>query len=253
MQWRNQFAWQFMILAIDAGNTRIKWGMHDGSGWVSTGNATYLDMVSVAKSWRALATPDRIVISNVAGEKIRSELVVLLGHWHRDPVWIVSRSEECGVTNCYSEPERLGSDRWASLIASHALQLGCCLVVSSGTAMTVDVLLDSGKFLGGIIVPGQQLMMDALSSKTAGVRPLPKGKFTPYANNTTDAVFSGTMQALAGAIMMMHRQVVISQKTEPLCVLSGGDSAVMKSLLDWVPTQIVDNLVLEGLIRIAQK
>lgn len=242
-----------MILAIDSGNTRIKWGMHDGNDWVSTGTATHLDLVRLAKSWRTFEIPDEIIISNVAGEIIRSELVVLLAHWHCEPRWIMASNQECGVVNCYSEPERLGSDRWAALIAARGMSLGPCLVVSAGTAMTVDVLLDSGQFLGGIIVPGQQLMLDALVGKTAGVRPLPGGKFTHYPNNTSDAVFSGTLQALAGAIFMMHNEVVKSYQVEPLCFLSGGDAAVIKPLLNAIPTQIVDNLVLEGLIRIAQQ
>lgn len=242
-----------MILAIDAGNTRIKWGLHDGHDWVSTDTAPYLDMVRIAKSWRTFEVPDEIIISNVAGEKIRSELVVLLAHWHREPHWISARSQECGVLNGYSEPERLGSDRWAALIAVHSMNLGPSLVVNAGTAMTVDVLLSSGQFVGGIIVPGQQLMFDALLGKTAGVRPLPGGKFTRYPDNTADAVSSGTLQALAGAIFMMHNEVVLDYQVQPHCFLSGGNAAVIMPLLGSIPTQIVDNLVLEGLIRIAEQ
>ena len=241
-----------MILAIDAGNTAIKWGMHDGSEWQSQGSAIHSELVHVAKIWRTFATPDHIIISNVAGELVRSELALLLSPWHREPNWLVAKSRECGVVNGYAIPAQLGSDRWASLIAAKAIYDGSCLVVTVGTAMTVDALTEDGKFLGGIIVPGPQLMLDALAGKTAGVRPQQRGVFARFPDNTADAAFSGSLQALTGGIERMRSSMVDTRQQEPFVILSGGGSSVLQPLLN-MPFQVVDNLVLEGLIRIAQQ
>ena len=241
-----------MILAIDAGNTLVKWGLHDGRNWQSIGSVAHLELVSVAKIWRSFEPPESIVISNVAGEKIRSELSVLVSHLHREPHWIVAKDEECSVINGYRHPAQLGSDRWASLIAARAMYGGSCLVVSVGTAMTVDALSGEGKFLGGIIVPGPQLMVDALTGRTAGIRLRTGAKFQQLPDNTADAVYSGSRQALAGAIEQIRGIMMEMQLEEPLCILSGGGAAEIEPLLR-MPYRVVENLVLEGLIRIAKQ
>lgn len=240
-----------MILAIDAGNTRVKWGLHDGEGWSARGGVLNAELVHLAEAWRSLPVPERIVVSNVAGQKVRSELAVLLSHWHRDPIWVVARSRECGVTNRYQVPSQLGSDRWAAAIAARHLHPGPCLVASVGTAMTVDVLGAEGDFLGGIVVAGPELMLEALVLKTAGVRGH-KGQFQWIPTNTADAVHSGAMQALTGAIERMYRHVEKIQAVQPMCILCGGGASLLQPLLA-MPLRVEENLVLEGLIRIARQ
>jgi type III pantothenate kinase len=240
-----------MILAIDAGNTRVKWGMCDSSGWVARGGVPNIDLVHLAESWRALPAPGRIVISNVAGQKVRSALNVLLAHWHKEPLWVMARSQECGVVNRYQVPEQLGSDRWASLIAARHLHPGACLVVSAGTAMTVDILSSGGEFLGGIITPGPELMLEGLVQKTANIRSR-EGRFEWIPTNTADAVYSGAMQALAGAVERIYRHVAQTQGIQPMCILGGGGAQRLQPLLA-MPLRMEDNLVLEGLVRIARQ
>jgi type III pantothenate kinase len=109
----------------------------------------------------------RIIVSNVGGDGARSGLSDLFAHWGVQPQWAVASAYQCGVRNYYADPTQLGSDRWASLIAAWRIQRQGCIVVSAGTAMTVDALSDTGEFLGGIIVPGLQLMQNALIRGTA--------------------------------------------------------------------------------------
>lgn len=241
-----------MILAIDAGNTRVKWGLHDGTAWVARGGAFNLELIHLAESWRVLPTPERVVVSNVAGWKVRSELTVLLAHWRREPVWVVARDRECGVTNRYRTPSQLGSDRWAAAIAARHLHPGATsLVVSVGTAMTVDVLTSEGEFQGGIVIPGPESMRDALLLKTAGIRGH-RGEFQWLPTDTADAVHSGIMQALAGAVERMHRHAMQTLGVQPLCILSGGGAPLLQPLLA-MPLRLEENLVLEGLVRIARQ
>src|ERR1700693_3345149 len=88
-----------LILAIDAGNTRIKWGMHDGARWTGGGTAVKGEITRLQEAWKVLPTPAKIVISNVAGEMVRSELTVLLARWRVAPHWVKSATDQCGVVS----------------------------------------------------------------------------------------------------------------------------------------------------------
>lgn len=241
-----------MILLIDAGNTRIKWARYEGD-WGGRGDVPVGDVLHLAEVWRGSDAPSRVVVSNVAGAKVRSELALLLAHWHCPVIWVESRETECGVRNGYGDPAQLGSDRWAALIgARHRFPNGDVLVVSVGTAMTVDALTGSGEFLGGVIVPGMELMAHALHSKTAGVGQT-AGGFANFPTTTGDAVYSGAVQAMTGAIERMHGAFCRQRDIpEVPCVLTGGGAGALGPLLN-IPVVQVDNLVLEGLLRVAEK
>ena len=166
------------ILAIDAGNTRVKWGVHDGTQWVSQG------AVRTAESARlrdTLPAAERIVIANVAGEGVRESLTAALCAIGAEPRWVVSKAEQCGVRSSYAEPSRLGPDRWAALIAARHLHEGACIVVNAGTTMTVDALSADSIFLGGFIVPGYALMRETLAGNTAHLA-LREGAFSSAAS-----------------------------------------------------------------------
>src|SRR5262249_54399199 len=119
-----------VVLAIDCGNTRLKWGVHEGGAWRVTDAVQLGAIPRLQVQWRSLETPRRVLVSNVAGEAVASELAKLIAHWPVEATWIRAQRKACGVTNSYSEPERLGSDRWAALIAARALHRGPALVVN---------------------------------------------------------------------------------------------------------------------------
>lgn len=236
------------LLAIDAGNTRVKWGVHDGVKWVRQG------ALPTAESERLrgeLEPVDRVVIANVAGERVRQALTAALAGAGSEPYWVVSKAEQCGVRSSYAEPVRLGPDRWAALIAARHLHEDPCVVVNAGTTMTVDALSADGIFLGGFIVPGYALMREALAGNTAHLS-LREGEFSFFPDNTGDAIASGALNALAGAVDRMCRYVVDTGQSEPVVVLSGGNAGLLEPRLNGRP-QVVDNLVLEGLVRIGSE
>ena len=152
---------------------------------------------------------------------------------------------QCGVSNAYADPARLGADRWAALIGARALHAADCLVVMAGTATTIDVLTANGEFRGGLILPGERLMKHALAERTAGL-PLSGGSVTDYPRDTGDAIETGCFFAQLGAIERMFSRL----GTERLCLLSGGAAGRMAGHLS-IPLRVVDNLVLEGLARIS--
>jgi type III pantothenate kinase len=240
-----------IILAVDAGNTRIKWGLHDGSGWKAAGAVSHAGRDDLAGAWSRLEAPRRIAVSNVAGAQAGHFLRDLLGRWSAEQIWISSRAEQCGVRSAYLDPGQLGCDRWASLIAARSLEPGPCLVVTAGTALTADALSGDGMFLGGIIVPGVGLMKQALAGNTAGLRQ-EQGGFADFPRSTADAIESGAAQALAGAVERMGALLAARSRAAPACLLSGGAAEALAPRLS-LPARRVDNLVLEGLLIIARE
>ena len=158
-----------MILAVDAGNTRIKWGLHDGNSWQAKGWVATADAAGLGDAWKDLAAPERIVASNVAGPQVAMQIEEACKGWPARIQWIVAVESQCGVSNGYEIPSQLGSDRWAALIAARAIAPEGCVVVNAGTAMTVDALTADGVFLGGLIVPGLATMLRALAENTAAI------------------------------------------------------------------------------------
>ena len=182
------------VLVIDAGNTRIKWGTHDGAHWLMQ---SWVDTARAAQLKRALAgaPPLRaVVVSNVAGAAVREKILQILP----------PTPAQCGVRNGYDHPAQLGCDRWAALIGARRLYGGPAVIVNAGTALTVDALAGDGVFVGGMIVPGAELMRKALAGHTAALK-LQPGKFSFFPNTTGDAIMSGAINALAGAIERMAR------------------------------------------------
>jgi type III pantothenate kinase len=122
------------------------------------------------------------------------------------------------------------------------------VIANAGTTMTVDALSADSIFLGGFIVPGYSMMRQALASRTAQLG-LPEGAFSFFPDKTGDAIVSGALNALAGAIDRMCQYVVQTGEDQPLVVLSGGDAVLLEARLSPRP-HVIDHLVLEGLVCI---
>jgi type III pantothenate kinase len=238
-----------MILAIDAGNSRVKWGWHDGGGWSSLATVSLIEFAAANHDINPFAAthenPARIVISNVAGDGAHQLLINWTSIFDAEPLWLKGEAERCGVRSRYERPEQLGPDRWAALIAARALHQGPCLVVNAGTATTADVLSAQGEFLGGLILPGVDLMRFVLHEHT-GRLPLQEGQFVRTPRNTVDAIETGCRHAQAGAVERMARVAGAGAQ----CVVSGGAGKALIEQLG-IPSRYVENLVLEGLARIA--
>ncbi|MDO8294183.1 MAG: type III pantothenate kinase [Gallionella sp.] len=241
-----------MKLLIDAGNTRIKWALADGSEadgqtWQRSGVLPVEQAGKLSQQFAGLEGIRQVWVSNVAGEEIAQHIRAACGS--AQPRFIVAQEVQCGVRNGYSSPAQLGSDRWAALIAAWYLVRGTCLVVNSGTATTVDALSAMGEFIGGLILPGVELMQRSLCAATAQLQAAQAGKYASFPLNSADALYSGALQASCGAIERQH--ALLGGSSAPV-VLSGGAEEVLRNRLN-VPLRIVDNLVLQGLWLIAQE
>jgi len=249
------------FLAVDVGNTRLKWALYDaplpGAGMVAHG-AVFLEAIDqlAEGQWRDLPAPASMLGSIVAGEGIRRRTEEQLEVWDVEPRWVVSGASACGVTNGYDHPTRLGVDRWVALIGARhrILARGAprpILVVMVGTAVTVDALDTEGNFLGGLILPGFGLMLRALEMGTAGLK-APTGEAVDFPTNTSDALMSGGADAIAGAVERMHRKLLKRCGIEPALLMSGGAAVKLQSISD-LPFESVETLIFDGLLQLQSK
>ncbi len=239
------------LLALDAGNTRVKWGIADRNGWIATGAVPTARASELADALKAVPRAGRAIASNVAGPALWLELErVCLGTGVALRV-IRSEAVQLGVVNGYREPAQLGSDRWAALIAANRAQQGHKLVVNAGTALTVDALTADGRFLGGIIVPGPALMRSSLDRGTARLR-LTDGAFHALPITTADAITTGAIQAAVGAVLRMREAMVAAGAPPARVVLSGGAAPEIAPHLP-IKVAIHENLVLDGLLIIGRQ
>jgi type III pantothenate kinase len=236
-----------MLLAVDAGNTRIKWGLHDGAAWIASGSVPTAQALRLEGLWSGLAAkPRRAIVSNVAGSKVGEAIAMSLARVDAMLVPFAPQAEQAGVMNRYDAPRQLGADRWAALIAARRRVSGACVVVNAGTAIVIDALTPSGEFLGGVILPGIDLMVETLARRVESLR-VDAGRFADFPRNTPDAMESGAIDAAAGAIDAMARKLEALVAAAPMILLSGGAAP---RLLPHItrPVGHVDTLVLDGLV-----
>jgi type III pantothenate kinase len=248
------------FLAIDIGNTRLKWALYQAPrpGAVALAHgAEFLENIDRLSdtAWTGLAAPDRMLGCAVATDAVKRRVEEQMEEvWDVPAHWVVASTAEAGVINGYDHPSRLGADRWVAMIGARHRLLAAgpprpLLVVMVGTAVTVEAVDTQGRFLGGIIIPGHGIMLRALESGTAGLH-VPTGEVRDFPTNTSDALTSGGTYAIAGAIERMAQHLRRHCGAEPVCYMTGGAGWKMAPHMS-VPFELVDSLIFDGLLVIA--
>ena len=250
------------FLAIDVGNTRLKWAHYaaavPGAKLLAHG-AEFLENIDHLPegNWAALPRPGRMLGCVVAADAVRRRVEEhLVELWDLPAQWVVPGIGEAGLTNGYDHPGRLGADRWVAMIGAwhRVLATGAArplVVVMVGTAVTVEAVDANGRFLGGFILPGHGIMLRALESGTAGLH-VPTGDVREFPTNTSDALTSGGTYAIAGAVERMVQHVREHCGAEPACFMTGGAGWKMAPSMS-VKFDLVDSLIFDGLLEIAQR
>ena len=248
-----------MHLLVDVGNTRAKWAVSDGTHLTGY---TAVDHGQIAAELRAYIDrfPSAIsatLVANVAGPAIAQVLALVIRECTgQEPTFLQSPRELCGVHNAYRVPEKLGIDRLTAMIgARYTLPSESLCVVCVGTAMTIDAVDRTGQHLGGLIVPGPQLMVGSLYAQTSDIGQRAAGGKRSQgflAIDTLGAVEQGAEQALAALI----DRIVVSLKAQlsetPKVVMTGGAAKSIRHLVSEPIIEIPD-LVLRGLAVVAQQ
>lgn len=246
-----------MILVVDMGNTRIKWRLTDGEQHLAQGHIASDAHPSVLneKLFEFRKAIEQVLVASVlnleAEQKFLRWCQEFLG---KNAHFIRSGAYACGVYNAYEESALLGVDRWLALISGYNRVNKACVIVSCGTAVTVDLITGSGRHLGGYIAPGINLMLDALNNNThlikvnfdASLLSLSPGQ------NTDLAIHSAAAAMLVGLINNARVYLCEFERVENVGVLvSGGDGEKIIPLL--ADATFIPDMVLDGLVNIARQ
>lgn len=237
-------------LLLDIGNTRIKWASRDQEGPGPITAIAHADPDWPAEFAARLAsanTPDLICVAAVAPELITAAAVrVLASRWPDVVVRRVQSSARLGrFVSAYSQPERLGVDRFLACAAAAAhghalLLLGC------GTAFTADLIGADGVHIGGMIGPSPETMRAAVLSRTARVHWLREGSLRDFGRNTEDALETGVWNAAVGMVERAIRSAADRLGAAPALLAHGGSAAALAALLP-TPVEIDPLLLMRGL------
>ena len=246
-----------MPLLIDIGNTRIKWARFEQDQLQPQAAAPHVDWSAATFIETVLHSGsrcDRVLVSNVSGPRMADIVRSAVAQaWQVEPEFVTSSATAAGIRNAYPRPQQLGVDRWLAIIGAHALERGALCVVSVGTALTIDGVTADGRHLGGVIVPGPDLMVSSLLRNTSDIAQRAQhgtASNALFADNTLGAIQQGAEHALAA---LVERSVGVMRHTleeTPKVVMTGGASTRVEKLLG-LPYRAVPDLVLRGLAVLA--
>lgn len=245
-----------MFLEVDIGNTRIKWRLRDGAdirenGYLPTGSELAELTVTLVRYVNQVRA---IWVASVVDEELEKNFTAWAKEvFYIEPVFAKSCASIGTVKNAYASPELLGVDRWLAILAAYHLKKRASIVLSLGTAATIDVVDKKGVHLGGFITPGLSLMVTSLRS---GVRrisalPAPIELNNALGVSTYSAVCGGCTSMLIGLVDNAIAQLRKSSGDEDFdLVFTGGDAA---QLMPYFPSaRLINNLVLDGLVYAMQ-
>jgi len=247
-----------MNLLLDIGNSRLKWAGWDAGNWtygepIAHKGKAFKDIARPA--WKDLDAPERVIVSNVAGGDYEKSVATWVKRRRKvTPEFLRSVGSMCGVSNAYRAPERLGTDRWACLIAAHVNYPGPCIIVDCGTAITIDALGHDGKHLGGLIVPGMDLMTSSLTGNAAGIQLTSTGneEVSLLGASTESAVSGGVLYAAVALVDRVFFDLKAELGKATTMLITGGDAERVLPLLSSRPRHDA-NLVLKGLVAYAEE
>ena len=234
-----------MILAIDAGNSRIKWRLTDDGQQIAQGaQLTAKLLEGEALNLSETQSISEIRIASVAGGEVVDILKQQLKSQFSASIRFAKVSATMGELSCaYEDPETLGVDRWLAIAAAYYKHNQPLMVVDAGSAITVDIIGPSGQHIGGYILPGLTLMHDALWKNTSDVRVVGSGTEELWVpgKNTQQAVNKGCLLAAISAIENLAAQFPVR------IVITGGDAKIISQAIN-LDADNYSNLVLDGLV-----
>ncbi|WP_308112127.1 bifunctional biotin--[acetyl-CoA-carboxylase] ligase/type III pantothenate kinase [Neisseria subflava] len=241
------------FLLLDGGNSQLKWAWVENGTFSEVGRAPYRDLTQLGEEWLQFADDDVKIVGCAVCGSVKKAMVE--EQLTRPVEWLSSMPQALGIRNHYRRPEEHGSDRWFNALGSRRFTQNACVVVSCGTAVTTDALTEDNHYLGGTIMPGFHLMKEAMALKTANLN-RPIGKVYPFPTTTPNAIASGMMDAVCGALMMMHGRLKDKTgegKPVDIIITGGGAARVVQALPESFvhdnQVKIVDNLVIHGILH----
>lgn len=241
-----------MKLLVDIGNTRIKTAVWEAGEIQSRDVLVHRGEVRTALVRLIEELPadtDQILVAAVAGKKVIDDLKGAMAVDSSVEVLFARTQKEFhGLVNSYSDPSRMGVDRWLAMIGAVSRKECPLCVVDCGSAITIDVVSRDRMHKGGYIVPGLKMAEHSLLSKTEDiiVNESVSFKTLSWGTSTEQAVQMGVLMMVADFIRGSVDRITEQEGIAPKLYLTGGDAEVVSRHLG-VESTHSPLLVFEGL------
>ena len=246
-----------MLLAVDAGNTQTHFGTFDGDRLVehwrfATVRTSTADELGAAL--RSLLALRGMSFDDIDGVIVSSTVPQLEPEWREmaarylvPELIVVGPGVKTGLAIRYDNPREIGADRLVNSVALRDRYEGAAVCVDFGTATTFDIVSAAGEYLGGVILPGIEISLDALTERGAKLPKIdlaePRGVI---GKSTVDAIRSGILYGYAGAIDGILRRLEAELGEEPDVIATGGLSSRIVPYTEHID-EVDDLLTLTGL------
>jgi type III pantothenate kinase len=200
-----------MLLVVDVGNTQTHLGTYDGAElaehWrFATVRESTADEIGAGLSGLlalrglSFADLDASIVSATVPQ-LRRQWTDVAGRYLGHEMLLVGPGLRTGMPIRYDNPREIGPDRLVNAVAGYDRAGGACVIVDFGTAVTHDVVSAGGEYLGGVIFPGVEISLEALSERAAA---LPRIDLIPprslIGKTTVDAIRAGALYGFAGMV-----------------------------------------------------
>lgn len=232
-------------LELDVGNSAIKWRSMAGARRLNGGRVSDVNELAVLAPDTSL-----IWVASVANDARNQALRGLFEPRGAKVQFAQSASSRAGVRSAYADVARMGVDRWLAMLAAYNECQQACVVIDAGSALTIDLVDTGGQHLGGYIIPGANMMLQALAQNTGRVRfdleDLPSDK---PGVSTEECVHHGKWLALVGAVQRVLAEAAHRWRQDFSVVVAGGDGAQIAALVGQAASEwlIRPELVMDGL------
>jgi type III pantothenate kinase len=194
------------LLAIDVGNTQTVLGLFDGDRLAehrrlaTEANRTGDELGALLGEMLELEGLDGICLSSTVPALVR-EYELFAERWAKAPILVVGPGAKTGISVRYDDPREVGPDRVVNAVAAKERYGAPCIVVDFGTSTNFDVVSAEGEYVGGVLAPGIEVSMEALSARAARLFSIDFAEPpTVIAKNTTAALQSGLVYGFAGQV-----------------------------------------------------
>jgi type III pantothenate kinase len=254
-----------MLLAIDVGNSQTVCGIFkEGSLFCHWRLKTDREKTAdeLAARFHSLFLMQNIHLKEITGVIIASVVPTQQQAWQEfsvkyigcTPLLVNDKTLNTGITLATDAPSEVGADRIVNAVAAFKLLHKNTIVVDFGTAITFDCISSKGEYLGGAIMPGLGIALDALANRTAKLPridiSIPPKK--AIGANTTDAIRSGLLFGYGAMVDGLIKKLAAEFSDTPQTIATGGMAELIFKYTESI--QIVDPmLTLKGLYILYEK
>ncbi len=246
------------LIAIDIGNSSISIAVFDDDKIERIEDVSVSEpqkLLNILKAFREICGPQPfgastvpVIVSSV-NEKVLAEVEEVVSEALDQSALLVGRNFPLEMTTSVENPEAVGCDRLLAAYSAYEVIEGPCVIADFGTATTIDLVSESGIFVGGIITPGLTLAAKSLSDYTSAlplVKPILPEEGSSYGINSELAIQNGIFYSAIGALREMVERYATELGTWPQVVITGGLGKLIVQRCDFADSY-VPNLVVNGL------